>query len=211
MKSKIKNHVNLVNHVKINVMTDEKTTRTFLAIDLPEKIITQLIDIQDGLKASVKGIRWTRPEGIHLTLKFFGNISENDIVNISGVVEKKTKDARPVTLNVKRVGAFPNFKRPRVMWIGISGEVEQLFFLQEEIDTGLETIGFQKETRAFRPHLTLGRIKSPREVEGLAKIIEGGEGYTAGSFIAEGLTLFKSDLTPKGAIYTKLAYFPFEG
>ena len=211
MKSKIKNHVNLVNHVKINVMTDEKTTRTFLAIDLPEKIITQLIDIQDGLKASVKGIRWTRPEGIHLTLKFFGNISENDIVNISGVVEKKTKDARPVTLNVKRVGAFPNFKRPRVMWIGISGEVEQLFFLQEEIDTGLETIGFQKETRAFRPHLTLGRIKSPREVEGLAKIIEGGEGYTAGSFIAEGLTLFKSDLTPKGAIYTKLAYFPVEG
>lgn len=211
MKSKIKNHVNLVNHVKINVMTDEKTTRTFLAIDLPEKIITQLIDIQDGLKASVKGIRWTRPEGIHLTLKFFGNISENDIVNISGVVEKKTKDARPVTLNVKRVGAFPNFKRPRVMWIGISGEVEQLFFLQEEIDTGLETIGFQKETRAFRPHLTLGRIKSPREMEGLAKIIEGGEGYTAGSFIAEGLTLFKSDLTPKGAIYTKLAYFPFEG
>lgn len=192
-------------------MADEKTIRTFLAIELPEEIKTQLRNIQDRLKANVKGIRWTRLEGIHLTLKFFGSVSENDIANISGVVAKKTKDVSPFTLNVGTVGAFPNFKRPRVIWLGISGEVESLSALQKEIDTGLETIGFQRETRAFRPHLTLGRIKSPREVKGLSKIIKEEKSDAGESFIAGGLTLFKSELTPKGAIYTKLAYFPFEG
>lgn len=192
-------------------MADEKTIRTFLAIELPEEIKTQLRNIQDRLKANVKGIRWTRPEGIHLTLKFFGNVSENDIANISSVVEKKTKDVRPVTLNVETVGAFPNFKRPRVIWIGISGAVEGLSVLQKEIDTDIEALGFQKESRGFRPHLTLGRVKSPKEVKGLSKITEDGKSYAAGSFIAGGLTLFKSELTPKGAIYTKLAYFPFGG
>lgn len=190
-------------------MTDEKAIRTFLAIELPEEIKTQLRNIQGRLKSDVTGIRWTRPEGIHLTLKFFGNVSENDIAGIMETVGEKTKDVRPLALNVGTVGAFPNFKRPRVIWLGISGEVERLSVLQKEIDTDLETLGFQKETRGFRPHLTLGRVKSPKEVKGLSKITEEEKSYAAGSFIAGGLTLFKSDLAPKGAIYTKLAYFPF--
>ena len=192
-------------------MTEEKATRAFLAIDLPEEIKVQIENIQDRLKAVVKGVRWTRPEGIHLTLKFFGNISENDIANISGVVERNAVDVRPLTLNVSTIGTFPNPKRPRVVWLGISGTVERLSNLQKEIEEDLESIGFQKEKRAFRAHLTLGRIKLPKEVKGLSEIIQDEESYDAGSFKACGLTLFKSDLTPKGAVYTKLAYFPFDG
>lgn len=192
-------------------MTDKKLIRTFLAIDLPEEIKVQIENIQSRLKASIKGIRWTRPEGIHLTLKFFGNISENKIADISSVVEKNTVDIRPISLKVSTLGAFPNLKRPRVLWLGIGGSVEKLSDLQKEIEKDLESIGFQTENRAFRAHLTLGRIKSPKNVKGLSEIIKNEEIYDAGSFCAGGLTLLKSDLTPQGAIYTKLAYFPFDG
>jgi 2'-5' RNA ligase len=192
-------------------MTDKKLIRTFLAIDLPEEIKVQIENIQSRLKASIKGIRWTRPEGIHLTLKFFGNISENKIADISSVVEKNTVDIRPISLKVSTLGAFPNLKRPRVLWLGIGGSVEKLSDLQKEIEKDLESIGFQTENRAFRAHLTLGRIKSPKNVEGLSEIIKNEGIYDAGSFCAGGLTLLKSDLTPQGAIYTKLAYFPFDG
>lgn len=192
-------------------MTDKKLIRTFLAIDLPEEIKVQIENVQSRLKASVKGIRWARPEGIHLTLKFFGNISENKIADISSVVEKNTVDIRPLSLKVSTLGTFPNLKSPRVLWLGIGGSVEKLSDLQKEIEKDLESIGFQRENRAFRAHLTLGRIKSPKNVKGLSEIMKNEEIYDAGSFCAGGLTLLKSDLTPQGAIYTKLAYFPFEG
>lgn len=192
-------------------MTDKKLIRTFLAIDLPEEIKVQIENVQSRLKASVKGIRWARPEGIHLTLKFFGNISENKIADISSVVEKNTVDIRPLSLKVSTLGTFPNLKSPRVLWLGIGGSVEKLSDLQKEIEKDLESIGFQRGNRAFRAHLTLGRIKSPKNVKGLSEIMKNEEIYDAGSFCAGGLTLLKSDLTPQGAIYTKLAYFPFEG
>lgn len=192
-------------------MTDEKLIRTFLAIDLPEEIKVQIENVQNRLKTAVKGIRWTRPEGIHLTLKFFGNISENQIYDISSVVEKNTVNVRPFTLNVSMLGTFPNPKRPRVLWLGIGGSVERLLYLQREIEKDLESIGFQRENRAFKAHLTLGRVKSPKNVKGLSEVIENEGIYDAGSFRAGGLTLLKSDLTPQGAIYTKLAYFPFDG
>jgi len=192
-------------------MTEEKSIRAFLAIDLPEEVKVQIGNIQDRLKAVVKGVRWTKPEGIHLTLKFFGNISENDIANISRVVERNAIDVKPFILNVSTIGTFPNPRRPRVVWLGVGGTVERLSDLQKEIEKNLESIGFEKEARAFRAHLTLGRVKVPKVVRGLSEVIKNEESYDAGSFCAGGLTLFKSDLTPKGAIYTKFAHFPFEG
>jgi len=188
-----------------------KPIRAFLAIDLPEEIRDQIRGIQDRLKTNLKGIRWIRPEGIHLTLKFLGNISKNDILNVSGMVEKQTKDVRPLMLNVGTVGTFPDLKRPRVLWLGIGGETERLLTLQKKMDAALEDCGFKSEARTFSPHLTLGRIKSHKGISGLSQAIEDGKNFAAGSFHADGLTLFKSDLTPKGAIYTKLAYFPFGG
>jgi 2'-5' RNA ligase len=188
-----------------------KPIRAFLAIDLPEEIRDQIRGIQDRLKTKLKGIRWIRPEGIHLTLKFLGSISKNDILNISGMVEKQTKDVGPLMLNVGTAGTFPDLKRPRVLWLGVGGETERLLILQKKMDTSLEDCGFKSEARTFSPHLTLGRIKSHKGISGLSQAIEDGKNFAAGSFHADGLTFFKSDLTPKGAIYTKLAYFPFGG
>lgn len=193
-------------------MTDEKTKRVFLAIDLPDDIKTQLVTTQNKLKFLLEGVRWTRPEGIHLTLKFFGNIVDRDITQISEVVERHTKIVRPISLHGEKVGAFPNFQRPRVLWLGLGGDIERLSALQRAIEKDLDQYGYKKEKRGFKPHLTLGRAKSSRGIIlGLSEAIKREDTYKAGQFDSNGLTLFESILKPGGAIYTKLAYFPFEG
>jgi len=193
-------------------MSEEKSIRAFLAVDPPREVLDEIGRIQDRLRNIIQGdIRWVRPEGIHLTLKFFGSISESDVANISQAVKNNTSNVKPFTLGIRRVGAFPDVKRPRVLWLGMDGDVEILIRLQKKVDAELQNYGFGKEERSFKPHLTLARIKDPRGLIGLVKIMEKSEDYAAGSFSAGGLNLFKSDLTPKGAVYTKLAYFPFGG
>ncbi|MGA2332554.1 MAG: RNA 2',3'-cyclic phosphodiesterase [Syntrophales bacterium] len=191
-------------------MSDEKAIRAFLAIDPPEEIFREIIKIQERLKNAIQGdIRWVRPEGMHLTLKFFGYVYESDIENISRVVKDGVANMKALLLNVRNLGAFPSVNRPRVLWLGIDGDTNALISLQVEIDAGFQEYGFKKEDRPFRPHLTLARIKEPKGLIGLAEAVKKNEDYIAGSFTVTGLTLFKSDLKPTGAIYTKLAHFLF--
>ena len=191
-------------------MNDEKAIRAFLAVDPPEEIFREIIGIQERLKKTIKGdIRWVRPEGIHLTLKFFGYVYQSDVANISLVVKNNVAYMKTLMLNVRNVGAFPTTTRPRVLWLGIDGDTDPLISLQAEMDTGFQEYGFKKEDRPFRPHLTLARVKEPKGLIGLAEAVKENGDYVAGSFSVSGLTLFKSDLKPTGAIYTKLSYFPF--
>lgn len=193
-------------------MTREKPKRVFLAIDLPGDVKEQIVAIQNKLKFLLEGVRWVRPEGIHLTLKFFGDILSDDIAQISEVIENKTRDAVPTTFNTDKIGAFPNLERPRVLWLGMTGDTQKLLTLQQAIETGLEPHGFKREKRRFRPHLTLGRAKSSRGmILGLSEAVTTENNYNTGDFTAQGLTLFQSELKPGGAVYTELAYFPFEG
>jgi 2'-5' RNA ligase len=191
-------------------MSDEKAMRAFLAVDPPEEIFNEIIKIQERLKKTIGGdIRWVRPEGIHLTLKFFGYVYQSDVANISLVVKNNVANMKALMLNVRNLGAFPSLNRPRVLWLGLDGDTDALISLQVEIDTGFQEYGFKKEERPFRPHLTLARIKEPRGLDGLAEAVKKNEDYNAGSFTISGLTLFKSELRPTGAIYTKLSHFPF--
>ena len=193
-------------------MTDEKTVRSFLALDPPDEIRTEIGAAQGCLRRLVQGdIRWVRPEGIHLTLKFFGDISANDAANVSAVAGRAAAAVRPFSLAIGGVGAFPDPHRPRVLYLGMTGDVERLVAFQKELEQALGMIGFPREERSFRPHLTLGRIRNPRGLIGLAGVLEKGESYAAGQFTASGLGLFKSDLTPRGAVYTRLAWHPFSG
>lgn len=191
-------------------MTDEETLRSFLALDTPDEIRKEIGAAQDRLKRIIQGdIRWVRPEGMHLTLKFFGNISGSDAANISDAVGRAAAGIRPFALAIGGVGAFPDPHRPRVLYLGMTGDVERLVAFQKGLEQALSMIGFPREERPFRPHLTLGRIRNPRGLIGLAGVLEKGESYAAGQFTASGLGLFKSDLTPRGAIYTRLAWHPF--
>jgi RNA 2',3'-cyclic 3'-phosphodiesterase len=196
----------------MSVMTDEKKIRSFLALDPPEEVLREIASIQNRLRKLIHGdIRWVRPEGIHLTLKFFGELSGDDVANIATVVEKAAEGERSFSLAIGAVGVFPDPHRPRVLWLGMNGDVERLQVFQKGLEQALLRIGFPREERPFRPHLTLGRIRTPKGLIGLARALEKGEEYTAGRFIAPGLSLIQSELTPRGAMYTRLKWFPFSG
>jgi 2'-5' RNA ligase len=193
-------------------MIDNQSIRSFLALDPPEEILQEIGMVQKRLQKLLYGdIRWVRPEGIHLTLKFFGDIAENDVANIAAVVERAVEGVEPFALAISGAGVFPDQRRPRVLWLGMNGDVARLLIFQKELERSLQGIGFAPEERPFRPHLTLGRIRSPKGLTGLARVLEKGEGYAAGRFIASGLGLFQSELTPRGALYTRLKWFPFAG
>ena len=193
-------------------MADRGTIRAFLAMDPPPEVLRRIADIQEVLKKTLRGsISWVRPEGLHLTLKFFGDMAAEDLQPISEVVSGQAAGTRPLHLNIKGLGVFPGIRRPRVLWLDVGGEVARLIALQGILDQGFETCGIKQEERPFRAHLTLARIKSPQGLSGLDKVLEEKEAESAGPFEAKGLILFKSDLTPKGAIYTVLADFPFQG
>ena len=193
-------------------MTAERTIRVFLVFDLPEGILGEIGRIQNRLRRLIQGdLRWVRPGGIHLTLKFFGDISENAVVNISTVAGQVAAAVQPFELAIEGMGVFPDPHRPRVVWLGMSGDAARLVTFQQGLERALGEIGFPSEERPFRPHLTLGRIKSPKGLTGLAEALEKGRAVAAGRFTASGLGLFQSDLTPRGAVYTRLAAYPFAG
>ena len=178
--------------------------RSFLAIEIPGPILRKIGEVQGGLKSSHADVRWTNPEAIHLTLKFFGNIEESRIDPIFKSIEEPIRSTPPFSLKVRGVGAFPHLKNPRVIWIGLVNEREALTSLQKQIETDLEKIGFQPEDRPFHPHLTLGRMKSSRGKEELAGRMERYRDEEFGDFEVEKVVLFKSDLKPSGPIYTPL-------
>jgi 2'-5' RNA ligase len=196
----------------MQAMTDDKRIRAFLAIDPPDEIIREIGAVQGRLRKLIEGdIRWVRSEGIHLTLKFFGDIFAADVANIAAIVEKAVEKEGPFSLSIGGAGVFPDPHRPRILWLGMSGDVERLLAFQKGLDQSLHEIGFPREERPFRPHLTLGRIKTSRGLIGLARALEKGEEYTAGRFVALGLSLMQSELTPRGAVYKQLKWFPFAG
>lgn len=193
-------------------MNDRKPIRTFLAIELPPGIKYLIEGIKERLMPELKGIRWTRPEGMHLTLKFFGDVFQNDVDRISEVVKRNVRDIAPMGLNVGSPGGFPILKKPKVLWLGIGGDVQRLEVLHSAIERDLEECGFPGEKRSFKPHLTLGRARSSVRIISRAEALIGGiEELSVFRFDARELVLFESEMKPGGAVYTKLATFPFGG
>ncbi len=193
-------------------MSSDNTIRTFLAIEIPKEILDQFERVQYRLGRSMTGvIRWAKPGSIHLTLKFFGNITERDIRNITDALQAQAPALAPVPVAIGTLGVFPNLSRPRVLWVGMTEGVQELSALQAQVETALEAQGFTREERPFRPHLTIGRMKAERRIDGLDKAIEDHKGFAAGTFTAAEMILFRSDLKPTGPVYTPLAKFKLGG
>jgi 2'-5' RNA ligase len=187
----------------------EQAIRSFIAIELPEEVKKGLLRVQDELGLDRYGfIRCVHPEGIHLTLKFLGNVPEPKIPDIVRVMEESSLGISPFQLQITEVGAFPNMRRPRVIWVGIKGELDKLIGWQQRLDNGLVPLGFAKENRPFTPHLTLARL---RETCGPQDRVRFGEAVAAAhveldyKFKVTSLNLMKSKLLPTGAVYTRLA------
>lgn len=179
--------------------------RAFVAIHLPESVLHAIGKAQDRLRRCGFDIRWVRKEGIHLTLKFLGDIERDTVNRVRAAMEESAKGCSAFNLQGQGLGVFPNARRPRVVWVGIAGEVAALFALQGRLESELEAIGFARDKRRFRGHLTLGRVKGRLDTHRFMKAMEELGPFETGSFCVESVALFQSTLRPQGAVYSKLA------
>jgi RNA 2',3'-cyclic 3'-phosphodiesterase len=181
--------------------------RTFIAIDLSHEVRRNLEKAHDMLSPRISGVRWVRPSGIHLTLKFLGDVHKKQIDRICEALEDLAEEIEPIVISVRGAGAFPNLKRPRVLWVGLQ-KIEALADLAARVEGVLAPLGFEPEKRPFKPHLTLGRVKKPaRDYRAMSTI----ENKEFGAFTAWSMVLYKSELTPGGAVYTVIEEFKLSG
>ena len=182
--------------------------RSFIAIDIPQQNRDLLSEIQAQLKQSRAGVRWVRPGSIHLTMKFLGNVHPAQIDDIAEVAAQVVQAELVLTLVLAGLGSFPSQRNPRVIWVGIQGEVERLIRIQARLEQDLVPLGFAPEQRGFRPHLTIGRVKDKRNRQALSDAMAEMKLPEFNSFDVAEIILYKSDLRPTGAIYSKLHRMP---
>ena len=183
--------------------------RSFIAIELPEEVKAGLHRLQTELTLpQYTFVKCVAPESIHVTLKFLGNISPQKVAEITKVMEQASQGVSPFQLQISDVGAFPNMRQPRVLWVGIKGELDKLAAWQKRIDDGLVPLGFVKETRPFTPHLTLARLRencSPGDRRDLGELVMKTPVEVDYKVAVNSLSLMRSQLLPGGAIYSRLA------
>lgn len=183
--------------------------RSFIAVELPSEITAELDSLERKLKAGQHSfVKWVDPEGIHLTLKFLGSVESTALPQIIEAMTRAAQPASPLSLQLGGLGVFPNWQRPQVVWVGLGGEIDKLAGLQRSLDKALSPLGFTPETRPFRAHLTLGRLReraSPKDKRDFATWAQAVKSESNLSFEVTALRLMKSQLTPSGAIYSQLA------
>jgi len=182
--------------------------RSFIAIEVPQALKSRMDELQRELRRTNADVKWVRPEGIHLTLKFLGSIRQEDVERISQSIAPAIAGWEPFEVRVQGMGCFPNPRNPRVVWLGMEWGKEILTSLQEAVERKMAEMSFPREDRPFSPHLTLGRVRSPRGKGELAQAIEKHRETDVGAFQVRKIFLFRSELRPSGAIYTKLREFP---
>jgi 2'-5' RNA ligase len=187
--------------------------RSFIAIELPKELKQELAQLETQLKVERRPwVKWVRPDSIHLTLKFLGNIAVDTTIAITRAIEASVHGIKPFHLTFKELGVFPNLKRVQVAWVGISGEVDKLTRLQKHLESNLSPLGFAPESRSFTPHLTLARLSdraSPDERQSFGQLIASTK-FENGDIKVKDISLMKSQLTRAGAIYTRISLVSLE-
>ena len=176
--------------------------RSFIAIEISESVRDKIADLQEELKKYKEHISWTKPDNIHVTVKFLGDIEESKTKSIGESLTIATKELQPFNFFVKELGVFPNFRRPRVLWVGINNPGNELNNIHSKIEQQLNQLGFPEERKRLNPHLTIGRVKSQvsdRFIERFKTARFDGDEVEV-----EEIILMESKLHPKGAIYTPL-------
>ena len=184
--------------------------RLFIAIQIPEEIKTAIGGIIDVLKKSGTDVRWVKQENIHVTLQFLGETDEALIPEISEALKKRLSSYPPFYITIAHVGCFPDKRRPRVIWVGIE-ESASLINLYKDITDEMSRFGYQKEERNFTAHLTIGRIKSNKNIHALFERFDEISTTNFSDFSVQHVTLMKSELNSSGAKYCSLAEIPLSG
>ena len=179
--------------------------RLFVAVTLPAEARDAIARLIQGLRAAdLTGVRLVDPDGVHLTLKFLGNVDSSRVPALTDALDAVGEDAAPFALHLRGVGVFPDRRSPRVLWAGVSGDTDALAALARRVDDTCATVGFPRERRPYSPHLTLARLRdrASEDERQRAGSVLAHIGLAPGkSFAVEALHLIKSTLTPSGPIY----------
>ena len=181
--------------------------RAFIAIELSDDVRGALADVQDRLKQVHTGgkVSWTKVENLHLTLQFLGDVREEQVAGIAAALDQVAGNQTRFVVSVGGVGAFPNGRVPRVLWVGCGAADGKLRTLAAAVRAAMGEWGFEPEQREFVAHLTLGRVKFPRPDAALTRALDSLMDSACGTLSVEVLHLFQSELHPQGSIYTKLS------
>ncbi len=190
-------------------MTEKNHTqwRLFWAIPLPEEIHTAIAHIQEELAHRVPrdSVRWTPPHNVHLTLVFLGNRPRNEVAALVERTKEALDGIPPFQMELEAVGVFPNYRRPRIVWLGVGGNTDTLVRVQAAVARAMALMGWKPEARPFTPHLTIGRVRKGLDNATLAQLGETVRRVKVDPFglheVRE-VILFRSDLRPTGAVYT---------
>ncbi|MBI4774790.1 MAG: RNA 2',3'-cyclic phosphodiesterase [Deltaproteobacteria bacterium] len=175
--------------------------RSFIAFKIPTEMRDILVSIQEKLKKNGVDLRYVRPQGIHLTLKFLGNIQKESIPPIFEVMNRVCEGQRPLDVYLEGVGAFPSSRNPRVVWAGLEGDLVPLYTMQQHLEQGLIPLGFDPEKRRFQAHLTLGRMRQSNKPPNISAFLDDLKLDAQPHFTLDELILYRSDLLPGGAVY----------
>ena len=184
--------------------------RTFIAIELPEAVRKKLVGLIAALRRGSVRASWVRSDHMHLTLRFLGEITDDHLEVINPALLEACVNTPSFALGVHGLGAFPNLRRPSVLWVGVGPLQPALADLQRASEAAARSAGLASETKPFHPHVTLARIKDPRSAGGLTGEVEAQRDFGAGAFDVTHVSLFSSELTPRGPIYTRIQEYPLK-
>ena len=186
--------------------------RSFIAMELPQDLKVQLAKLQSRLKTDRPRVKWVSPDGIHLTLKFLGDVDAARIAQVTQAMTEAVKGIQSFELAVGQLGVFPNPQKVQVVWVGLEGDLTTLDSLYRQLEDSMAKIGFPPENRGFKPHLTLARVGNealPDERKRFGGLVTACKADINYSMKASSLSLMKSVLAPRGASYTRLSLIEF--
>ena len=193
----------------------DERVRCFVAVELPAEARRCIGALAAGLRETgVRGLRPVNPDGVHLTLKFLGDVSTSTVGEVSSALEAAAAAAQPFDLDLRGVGGFPDMRRPRVLWVGVGGDLDALQRLYESVESALAPLGFPPEGRAFTPHLTLARLRDGTSTEERARagaVLASLAWEEGASAPVGGVSLMRSTLGPGGAVYARLRWVGLGG
>ena len=193
--------------------SEDQSLRLFVAVDLPNEVREALRRLQGELKRQgLSDLRWVRPQGIHLTLKFLGETPAGRVADIRKALSGATKGRRWFRLALGEPGTFGGRRGPRVLWLDVIGDIEPLRELQAAVEGALVKVGFPPEERGFSPHLTLARVRQPARADTAERVADALRAVTPpqAELDVREVVLMRSTLQPGGAVYERLAAFPLE-
>jgi len=186
------------------------TIRAFIAIPLDPKIQHSIERMQDHLKKTNSDVKWVKPENIHITLKFLGDVNTEQINSVKQALSNCTHNTRPFKVELSQLGAFPNIERPRTLWIGLKDSKKQLNRIAVSLEKALGKIGFQGDQRPFNSHITIGRVRSSKNINLLSQLLSNYQIATGLTQTISKIVLLKSTLNSEGPLHEPLYQIKFK-